>query len=1243
MENVAIPGTDNQIQLRASTGNTFAIVPYSLRTEAASVNCSFNPYGGIAGNIGLWRYSDDAGSCWQFHPVTFDLTTNISGGSIILSDGDYTYTASPTLNAYVDGSATPSFWIEDSNYVYAWAYSSLPAGVSVSSSGNTLTIHCTSYSSGSVTLTCTVTNTQTGVSSVAVTQSVSLYRSYPVSTLSELESIASTGDYYYLTNDIDASTLSGSISNFSGILDGQYHKIIGLNHPLFERLSGTTVKNLVFDNVRLTAPITVNSIQCLGAIAGYAEGNSKIYNCGILSKMGLSSVSGGDNTGSLVGYITGNTRVVNNYSYANVSGNEYVGGMVGRVAGTALSNDNFSTNGHCAVTNNMFYGTRSGMAHVSPIYAGNHTSNVQNTNEYNYWRGRASASYNYTDYNDQLAIDKDAFLNRFPFYRHIMNTHRELASIYLFGSYSAENVAEIGHWHNVKNDNDIPYPVIEPWVSNTRRTTVDIAANLPNTTAKYAGKLLSDIVADGYYTSNGTPVATMGINGYLAVTVNIGAHSYTTQLPITDMDTLNNDFTWGKVVLPFANEYSGWKHDYSKICTGWKIMAITGGTAGSLTNYNFTDRECTEKDLYSNSNYIFAQGGNYIVPYGVTAITIEAHFANAYYLSDAYYDHSYDIDYTRASSTNLTLATPITYHGQPVYNNLESLLDIMPSQALPHTQAIVLVGNYHYNQIWLPGEHVGSHYGKGFTLMSIDEDCNQEPDYGWYTYHLNPRTRIPPIRIDFVPIIGIGMAARTTGSTPMPTLGIVMSAGWFELTETCVSFMSECEINTNLVTADDDGLGNNRWIANSGYFIQIVRARSGNCNRLSYLQIGGNAFVEQLYPGSHTEKNYEVTLRPILVTGGEIQDCFMTGCNASATAAGSNIYFYAAGGKIHKYLSAYLEHPTTSGVNVTAKVNHARIYRFFGGGTSPTARITGDIDIAMNNSYVDFYCGGPEFGDMEPGRTITTNAIGSTFKEYYGAGFGGTATTYRITDNQSKQNFGNATVPFPLAWNANNYKRLAIESLGIGTCYDFEFILYSGGSGLGVARFYTGYTDFSLAKTGNVTNMLKYCTVQGNYYGAGCQGSVEGNVTSTLINCTLKQNAFGGGYKAHSNEVPVYPNTPQPTYSVYDKETGLFSSFGTVQPEIYTWQTGPAASHDEPNKILYTTTDMSQLGLVSGAISINIKGGTVGMSVFGGGNESPSGSNTTVVIEGDVEIAGNVYGGGNAAPVAGSTYVQIGN
>jgi len=1039
--------------------------------------------------------------------------------------------------------------------------------------------------------------------------------------VTSLSDITANGNYR-LNADIDASDFEGfSFTNFRGTLDGGYHTISGLKQPLFTTVNGGTVKNLVLDKVHITSGNNV------GAVCGTATGRARIYNCGVQSSDGTSSLAG-TTVGGLVGTIAegSRVRVVNCYNYATVSGTSYSAGIVGLNQGTVSGTTTVDANG-VRIAMCMMYGDMTTGTNRSPVYGGNHTDNVQKLTEYNYYRSRANLTY--TAYNDQLAIDKDAFLTRFPFYRHILNTHREMAAYFLFGDHTDAHVAEIGHW--VLKPEVAPYPIIEPWETGTHRTTQDINFVVTHqaTTADYAGKLIDS----------------MGTNGYLTVNYTVGGTTGSLSLPITDMDTARYDFTWGKVVLPFANEL--WTQtDYSTVVTGWKITSVTkNGTSYNTFNipaaepYNFADRDNPQKDIYDapTNPYIFAQGGNYIVPYGVTAISIEANFATAYYLSDSRSDFGYNNSY--GDQTNLGWEVPTSYHNRTVYTDLNTLVNALSNSTNPHSQAIVLVGNYHYNQNTIGGVRFDAR--KAVTIMSVDEDRNQEPDYGWYSYHTTDRSAIPPIRFDFVPNIGMGMAERVNGSTPYPTIGIWHGRGWFELTETCVSFMSECEINDGAFSATDNSHGNNRWIANSGYFIQIVRARSGNANRLSYEQIGGNAYVEELYPGSHTDDARVTTIRPILVTGGEIEECYMTGYRAGATATGGNIWFWGAGGKMHKWLGAYMENPSTDGVNVTAKVDHAVIGRFFGGGTSPNARITGNIDITMNNSLVDFYCGGPEFGNMAEGKTVTTHATNTTFGEYYGAGFGGTSITYNREGNNTGVNFGNS-IDFPIAF-GTTYQRLSNNATyGIGSCYKFEFILYSGGSGTGVARSYTGYAKFDLATTGSVTNVLNGCTVLGNYYGAGCQGKVNGTVSSTLTECTFMGSVFGGGYKAASNEVPVYPST-EPAKSRYTKQTGLFSDFGTVEPETFTWQYRGTPGSDDANKILYTTTDMSTLGTVTGAISLTLDGGTVAQSVYGTGNESPAHGGVTTLVKGGTEVGGDVFGGGNLAQTTGNALLTVEN
>ncbi len=1273
----------------------FDICPYNVQSQSFNV-----PSDNVNNTIALRDFYYEGklsfGSQWHFIPYeTEDVDElKVLGKTILTSIGDYIFTATGNHYTKVVGSENPNTnlpitvdGVINSNITYVWSLLDPPSFVQLSTettTGNTssvtLSVNSLPSSSTTIRLKCKATAAN-GYS----WEKVTIVNVLIVEEIESLDEIDNPDGIYKLTKDVTSS--SGISSEFRGTLDGDFHTIKGLRTSLFTSLKNAVVKNVLLDDVSIN---NQGEGSDAGAICNEADGSTKIYNCGVLS----GAISGSGNVGGLVGHINSGSsvRVVNCYNFAKVSGGSTMAGIVGNNEGTV---------GNVRIALCMMYGDMSGG--TSPVYAGNHTNNVSNFTEYNYWRSKANLTY--TTYNDQLAIDKDEYLTRFPFYRHILNTHRELAAFFLFGEsgetvndITTDEIAEIGHW--VLKKDVAPYPIVEEWKTNTKRTTEDIANNLPNTTEKGAGKLLNNIGDDGYYTGDGTKITAMGSSGYLTVNVTIvsnsNTHTYSVNLPITDMNEDNYDYTWGKVVLPFANEFSGWTRDYDYVCTGWEITDVGDETSASVSNYNFADRDNKKKDIYhaTDNPYIYAQGGNYIVPYGVSTISINAHFAKAFYLSDPTYEVGYNANYTTATPLGgyVYNSTEPYYHGKKVYTSLSDLVTD-PNYTMatnPNEQAIVLVGNYHFNLniISAINANDGAYttpldLGKAVTIMSTDEDNNQEPDYGWYTCNTKGRINVPPIRFDFLPNIEMGMSSRV-GSNVYPGVGIWHTRGWFELTETCVSNMSQCEINSSKFTTDDDDTGNNRWIANSGCFVQIVRARTNPCVKLSYIQIGGNAYVKELYPGCHSDNARTNTAVPIVVTGGQVDECYMTGYTAGGKLNG-DIYFWCAGGRIKKFLGAYLEEPqattgTTAGM--TAKVDHALIGRFFGGGTSVGARIKGNIETTINNSQVDFYCGGPEFGDMNTGKMVITRATGTIFGEYYGAGFGGTSITYNKEIDEKQYEFPGDENPFPLAF--SNYKRLEKKAnYGIGSCYKFEYIYHSSGS-LGVARFHTGYAQFSLATTGNVTNTLTNCIIKklpgtnslvtkatsGEFYGAGCQGKVDGTVTSTLTNCTIERNAFGGGYKAESNDVEVYTTAP-PTYSVYTKETGIFSDFGEFPtPETYTWAQGDA-THDgvagtEGNAgKLFTGKDikLTDLGNVTGAISITIDGGYVGGtaqgatpevvatdpkdaipaggSVYGGGNESKSLSDTSVTLTGNAVVYGDVFGGGNKAEVSGSATVNI--
>ena len=132
-----------------------------------------------------------------------------------------------------------------------------------------------------------------------------------------------------------------------------------------------------------------------------------------------------------------------------------------------------------------------------------------------------------------------------------------------------------------------------------------------------------------------------------------------------------NDYTDGKIVL-YRNGENGLnfmaeqiKYEannvmYDRILTGWKLTSVMKNGI-EITNYlepenqNYADKTNANKDIGT----VYAQEGWYIVPDGVTAITVEAVYARAIYVRSPfdkmYYDEVHCFYYGENSDGTTTL------------------------------------------------------------------------------------------------------------------------------------------------------------------------------------------------------------------------------------------------------------------------------------------------------------------------------------------------------------------------------------------------------------------------------------------------------------------------------------------------------------------------------------------------------------------------------------------------------------
>ena len=1052
----------------------------------------------------------------------------------------------------------------------------------------------------------------------------------PPTEVSSSSQITDMNGNYILASDFSSSSSIGTSNNpFKGTIDGGLNTLT-LGHSLVAYAEDATIKNVILKDVSLSGGTNV------GAICNEATGETRIYNCGVLS----GSVGGSDKVGGIVGLLDGSSRVINCFNYADITSGSDCGGIVG-YNNVASTSGNLKT----MVMNCMFYGNITG-GNAAPIYGGaiihNKYASADNTGLNNYCYFLYDEDKN--PYVKTIADDKyhgalgaeERYLNRFEFFRMTLNSTRNLAAYYVTGD--ATKKEEMAKW--VLDKSIAPYPILKVQDKYPSVVNPD-AEHATAQTERNKGGLLGTLSV----TIGGT-----GSGAQFSAPTGASITKGSLTLNITDKDYDNFNYNYKKVQLPYYNDVGSGNYTGGRVVTGWKITSITGGTPGSFStdtydypSFNFVDRKCTNKDLYSVSGRVFAQGAYWEVPDGVTAIKIEPYWAKAVYLSDANYDVTYTVTVSGSTATvnkyNVTACgtCPTTYNEQTVYTDLSTAITKLGSNASHkvYDYAVVLVGNYHQaNQNTLVSN------GKPITFMSADLDGDNEPDNTLFYYH-NQRKRVSPIRFDFLNIPGIGMVKRTHDASTAPEPGIFKPQGWFEITNTVLIHCGQFEYAGGTSGLDKTMMA--PLILQGGIYEQFVSGMQADTQNTNYILIGGNAWFKNFANGCHTRTANKTPKVPINVAGGDYTNFYLTGIyQPDANEDAANAECYIDGGRFSEVAGAGMQQVKG---DVTWFINAADITSFFGGGINAAQPITGSISTTISNSYVDEFYGGPKFGDMVEGKNVTTNATDCHFGKFFGAGYGGTAfNRVGYVDDSNANN----TRGWSGYVNTNYNRAYSADNGGISTSYDYEFIPHSDGNQT-VARFFVNYASLSLASTRDVTNSLSGCTV-GTFYGGGSLGAVNGDVNSTLTNCTVTGNAFGAGFSASVPTVEVWNTgaylSPNPTYN---RTANVFNNASVKTPKdngnyvVYTWSnaygstSSPFTDTDDGKHYIHTNQPLDNLGTVAGNVTLNIEGSTtVGGSVYGGGEESGVDGSTEVNVtggtigtegNGGVEY-GNVYGGG---------------
>ena len=1070
-----------------------------------------------------------------------------------------------------------------------------------------------------------------------------------------------------------------------------------------------------------------------GGLVGWLKDDSRVINC-----FSYANITGGTDVAGIVGH---------NEAVYTDSGTGY--------GSTTETNNGSYYRLKTAVVNCMFYGNITSGTNRWPVYGGAMMRNDTDNGINNYDFYRAEASLGLTDdshYNCSWPA-KEEYLTQYEFHRYLLNSNRELCGWWV-GAPSAPSGMSTSDVQAVAKDASLiakwvldpsiaPYPILKtagkyPSVVNQApRPGETNPQRIDSETKQWVNRATSN---NGTMANPKAAPETEGqIVGQITVTIDddiTGSDDKEKNFAITAMDFSNHDFCYGKIQLPYYNSIFGdptvqvnaatleerktqWNSRYGgnyndKVVVGWTITSVTGGITG-ITNtkktkdgtesgevvydhtystnaesgYNFADRYCTTKD----EERVFAQGGYYYVPYGVTKITIKAKWATAIYLDNS---SNHDYDKVRMSQANdgkgkqfLPAGTrPTTLaNGKSVVSG--TIIDNIPSGGSVYENAIVLVGNHQYRT---GNNSVKTSAGFGCTLMSADFDMDEEPDYCliWQLGNGTSRYHICPIRFDFLPVVEIGLAMKQNASNQYYSLGCYRPLGHFEVTETSLIRFGQFEFGNSSRTEVAP------LILNGGIFEQYVKGTEANAadkDYINYKIIGGNVRIPSFTPGAHVRGNANKSTRhcPLNVLGGNIDYLYLTGnYNESVTPNKDNPHCYIDGGNFEHIAAAGKE-----GINgdVYFNINHSVIQEFYGGSTMDKADgdnfkiVKGNIDVTIDNSMVAKYCGGPKFGDMVSGKTVTTRATGTTFGVYYGGGNGGTSyVQYASTDETV-----NDVTAGTYSWTTNSNGNGKLDGYTPGSYrgngnknymadYEMEIVNTSAGTDdkKAVFRTYFYAAQFSATNTGSITNNLTDCTVLTNFYGGGNLGGVNGNVTSTLAGATrVVGSAFGAGFSAKAPEVTINnKDKDYPTINIY---TGMITPTpkSSGSSTIYTWThetsvggntlstSNPKALNVEGKNYFYTEKSLDGLGSVTGKVTLTITDDTVIESkvfnddgtvktdaiggVYGGGDESAvkkkegvaDSGNTTVILQGNAEILGNVFGGGNEGLVEGSTEVNI--
>lgn len=1069
--------------------------------------------------------------------------------------------------------------------------------------------------------------------------------------------------YFKLTDNIDMNGGNVKLGDgefpFEGHFDGNFHSIKNLNvasnnntqkfeDGLFNRTLDAEIKNTYLEDV--TANVTSIYSNYVGGLVGYAEGESKIYNNGVDSgTITIGNVRNANSyVGGLVGYLTGTAVVANSYNNANIvstatgNNNLKVGGVVGYRTGNNTSFDNRNPKVYSLVN----YGD---ININSGDYQFVYNGTMFNSNEsptYSYYLfNNDKKDLNTTNANTYAIAKTEKELNSPGFVAHL-NNYRYMTNYYL------------GFDKKIGASKESGYSNIALWKVKEEESLLPRFDHYTEKESKYMN----------FTTSEGEAINNFGSGNYLKVNLRNSVNNsvYTVYVKKTGKDGEKHDFINNKIVLPFNSASSRFTYStngldgsgYEMIQTGWKLTSVVHNgsvinTQASATNinYNYALRSGTNgasKDI----NTIYAQGGYYLVPDGVTEVTFNTEWARAIYVRDKYdeivYNNNYSVNETSSSkySTAYTNGDGKT-RNTPVVGLDQAYAKISAQGSSSYYNfAFVLVSNLHYfnstvsigtaNQTnaW---PYTGTN---NVTIMSIDNDNDLRPDYTLYTRN-HDVLEISGTRFDFINLLAI------------PQVGSVSS----RLSKLRIKSGAIVELTETVTTDSVDLLVNNaRSVKVNGGTLNIYANDTttlGN-TQADYIYFGGNAIADVVNFGSSNYESVAGNYRaPSFVINGGIIKTLSGSYRAKSVAINNKINFYVNGGYIDEFYTAYDANVNSSNIDI----NNSIINKYYSGGHASTTVISNGVYSSISNSVIDEVYGGSLFGRITNASTL--NIDSSTINKVYGAGYGGTETieyanlykTYNDATNAYCSELGYAanggvSLTFPnsnttLSTSRNNNSR----SYLLGRLYSSTYVetgfnadIYSI-SGCAIKSYNANYSALSISSVDRVRVNIINSTIKDDVYGGGNNGNVTNSVELNIDRTTVNGSVYGSSLKTEDHKVNVYENNTgyvQPNFISYS-----IDATAKYPTEVeYTWtssNTGTTSSNyaNKTNKTIYSP-NLVNLGNTNGEVYVNITNSSIEGSVYGAGNNNKTNANIYLNLAGDNTVNGTVYGGSLNGSVTGN-------